>query len=118
TVCIFKEFNPDAIISGMALGYDQIGAVIAIRMGIPVIAALPFKGQEKSWPEKSQKTYHKILNKCEEVNIVSDGGYEPKKMYLRNEYIVNNCDMLIACWDGSKSGTGSCIDYALKVHRE
>lgn len=55
-----KKLNPDKVISGMALGVDQIAAYIAYKLKIPFIAAVPFEGQEKAWPFKSQHIY-KIL---------------------------------------------------------
>ena len=58
---ILKELKPDRCISGMALGYDSYAASVCIKLGIPFIAAVPFLGQEKMWPEKSQKAYFKLL---------------------------------------------------------
>lgn len=40
------------------------------------------------------------------------GGYAPAKMQIRNEYMVENCDLLIAVWDKSDGGTANCVKYA------
>lgn len=114
----FKDLNPKYIITGMALGTDQLAAVIAIRLGISFVAAVPFKDQEKAWPEKSQKQYNKILNKAKDIIIVSEGDYASWKLQKRNEYIVDNCDILLAVYSGSKSGTGNCVDYAVKKYKK
>jgi uncharacterized phage-like protein YoqJ len=100
------------LITGMALGIDTLFAKIAIEYKIPFIAAIPFKGQESMWPIKSAVLYHILLTKAKEIVIVSEGGYSVTKMQLRNEWMVDNCDLLIAIWDGSAGGTANCIKYA------
>lgn len=115
---ILLQYKPDKVISGMALGFDSYLANVAIKLGIPVIAAVPFVGQEKFWPEKSQRMYNKLLNKCSEVIIVSEGGYSAHKMQLRNIFMVNKCDILIACHDDSKGGTFNCIKYAESINKQ
>lgn len=108
------ELKPNKCISGMALGYDSYAANICIKLDIPFIAAIPFEGQEKMWPDKSKKTYYKLLEKASEKIVVCEGGYSAHKMQVRNEWMVNHCDLLLACWDGSKGGTSNCVDYAMK----
>jgi len=110
-----KTLKPDKIISGMALGADTAGAAAAIKMGIPLAAYVPFIGQEKLWPQKSQDTFNKILDKASEVVIVSEGGYSPAKMQIRNIKMTDDCDVLLALWNGSSGGTANCVKYAEKV---
>lgn len=112
---ILLQLKPDKCISGLALGYDQYAMSVCLKLGIPVLAAVPFLGQEKAWPEASQKSYRRLLAKAAEVVIVSEGGYAPWKMQTRNEWMVNNCDLLLCCWDGSRGGTGNCVVYAEKI---
>ena len=39
-------------------------------------------------------------------------------MQKRNEYMVDNCDLLIACWSGvKKGGTYNCVKYAIKNNK-
>ena len=113
-----KELAPDKAISGMALGVDQYAANVCIKLKIPFIAAIPFLGQEKAWPEKSQKAYHALLSKADEKIIVCDGGYMAYKMQIRNEWMVDHCDKLIAVWDQSPGGTANCIKYAQSINKE
>jgi uncharacterized phage-like protein YoqJ len=112
------ELKPDEAISGMALGVDSWAANICYKLGIPFVAAIPFVGQEKIWPEQSQKTYHKLLKLAKEVVIVCEGGYEPVKMQRRNEWMCNRCDTLIAVYNGDKTGgTANCINYAKSINK-
>lgn len=106
------NLKPSKVISGMALGIDQWAAFIAFKLKIPFDAAIPFLGQEKAWPKESQKIYHLLLKQAANQIIVSPGDYSAAKMQIRNEWMVKNCDTLIAIYDGSEGGTGNCIKYA------
>lgn len=109
-----EDLKPELVISGMALGYDQDLAQVSVEMGLPFVAALPFIGQESQWPKSSQDYYFWLLERAEDVIVVTGGGYSAYKMQVRNEFMVNNCDILLACWDGSDGGTGNCVKYARK----
>jgi uncharacterized phage-like protein YoqJ len=120
----FETRKPDAVISGMAQGTDQIAADIALGMGIPVIAAIPFKTQSSTWSKKAKERYETLLNAplTTVVNVDEVLGKEhvhyATKMQLRNEWIVDNCDGLIAVWNKQKDGgTYHCLCYARKRRR-
>ena len=55
-------------------------AQAAIKLDIPLIAAIPFAGQERSWPVKFQERYKKLLNLAEQTIIVNTGGYSRENM--------------------------------------
>jgi uncharacterized phage-like protein YoqJ len=106
-----KHFQPTAVISGMALGWNWALAEGALALGIPLIAAVPFAGQEKRWQPAAQARYHQILTQaC--VEIVSPGGYSTRAMQVRNIWMVNRCHLLLALWNGTSGGTANCLDYA------
>ena len=48
-VTAIEKYKHDLIISGMDLGWDTGLPLGAIRFSIPIIAAVPFEGQESSW---------------------------------------------------------------------
>lgn len=110
--------KPSHAISGMALGVDQWAAEICIRMKIPFTAALPFAGQQLAWPPSSQNHFFNLLQQADRTIYVSPPGYEPAKMQRRNEWMVDNCDVLIAVWDGTPGGTGNCVAYAASKGKE
>lgn len=115
---ILLKLKPEKVISGMALGFDMWLANVAYKLGIPFLAAIPFEGQEKAWPASSQKTYHALLNKAVEKVIVCEGGYSSYKMQIRNEWMVDHCDTLIAVWDETPGGTGNCVKYAQSIEKK
>lgn len=99
-------------ITGMALGIDQLYAVLCTALSIPFIAAIPFPSQPMMWPIKSRNIYYGLLAKAKEKVYVSDDPFHPAKMQKRNEWMVDNCDLLIAVWDKSPGGTANCVKYA------
>jgi uncharacterized phage-like protein YoqJ len=106
------------LISGMALGVDMIWAELAIANNIPFIAAIPCQGQHSVWPQKSKERYLDLIDHplCTKMYI-SIGEYSPQKMQLRNKWMVDNCNLLVAVWDGTTGGTKNCYNYAISVNK-
>ena len=113
-----SEVQPRGVISGLALGWDTAWAIAAIRCGVSFTAAVPFKGQELRWPDAAQRRYRELLVAAEDVAVVSKGGYSSAAMHIRNRWMVDRCDAVVALWDGSGGGTGSCIVYANSIGRQ
>lgn len=109
---IIKEKNPSYLISGLALGIDSLWAEIALEMKIPLIAAVPCLDQDKLWREGSKEKYRNYLQSAAYVKYVTKEPYSYVSMQKRNEWMVDNCDLLIAVWDGTSGGTGNCVKYA------
>jgi uncharacterized phage-like protein YoqJ len=113
-LCVaLRYLKPTQAISGMALGVDQWAASCCTYLRIPWHAYVPFKGQERRWPPESQATYHRVLTYASEIRIVCGPEVDPiRAMQIRNEAMVDACDLLIAVWDGTKGGTANCVRYA------
>lgn len=112
-LAVLRELKPTKAISGMALGVDQWAARCCNHLGIPWIAAIPFYGQETVWPMRSQVEYRSLIRTAQETKVVCHSVLEPwRAMQLRNEWMVDNCDILIAVWDGTPGGTANCVKYA------
>ena len=107
-----EEHKPSRVISGMALGWDQALGWAAVDLSIPLTAAIPFEGQETMWPAESRRKWANLLSLADQVEIVCEGAYSPAKMQLRNEWMVDNADKVLALWDGTSGGTANCIGYA------
>lgn len=105
------------VISGGALGWDQALARAAYTAGIRFAMYLPFEGFDIKWP-KDSRGYLEWLCKCaDEVKYICEPGYNPYKMQLRNEAMVNDADVVLALWNGTTGGTANCLRYAEKVSK-
>lgn len=105
--------RPSKVISGMATGWDQAVAGACIVLGIPFIAAIPFEGQERRWPDEAQALYRWTLEQSEHVEIVSPFP-GVRAMQIRNEWMVDRATRMVALHDGSWGGTFNCVEYAGK----
>jgi uncharacterized phage-like protein YoqJ len=121
TITWLRLWKPEKAISGMAIGFDQLAARACIYLGIPLVAALPAKGQPERWPEAMQKLYYKILDRAAEIVYIDTvPGYNSgrnfiEKLFIRNRWIVDKSDRILAYYDGShKGGTFHTISYAEK----
>jgi len=116
---IFKSLTNDQLVlnSGMALGWDTYAVAAAMMENIPFRAIIPFKGQEQIWPEPSQRIYQNALTYAQEVKVCSEivtNDYMVIKqlLYDRDQVIVNESDLMVGCWNGTKGGTAHTIKLA------
>ena len=121
---LYKHFDVclDKAIIGMAQGWDLTIAQACFLLNIPYIAVVPFPGQELVWPdEKVRSLYRSILDTAQQVVYVSQstGGNVARALQLRNQWIVDHSEKLIALWDGIESGgTWNCVKYSRRRNVE
>ena len=84
-IASYLPFVPEMIVSGGAKGADTYAREYAMNNDIPLIEFLP--------------DYRK---------------YGRKAPLMRDLQNVDNCDSLLAFWDGKSRGTKFTIDYAMK----
>lgn len=110
-------------ITGMAIGADQLFAKAVLKLyqlSVPynLHAACSFEGQDSKWPQYSKTEFTDILKQCTSVTNVSEPGYAPQKMQIRNQWMVDRCTNVLAIWDGiKKGGTYNCIRSAIKAKK-
>lgn len=130
-----EEFH---FICGGAIGFDQIAFHICNYISkksnkfkdkkFTTEIAVPFEKQYIKWNKKDVDFYLNQLNQADKITYVdkledynkttaNQGDYHPYKMQLRNMYMVDKSDILIACWDGSKGGTYNCVEYASSLKK-
>ena len=115
----FHELKPTVIYTGMAQGTDQWAAWIAIELEIPFVACLPCDEMNRTWPKEATRKFEHILSLAKEVINVSPGPYAPKKMHIRDRFIVENTDIMLAVYDGRKTGgTYSTVRSAEKRSKD
>lgn len=112
---VLRHHQPSTVITGMAQGWDMALAQAAVNLGIPFHAYIPFVGQELVWPANTRSYYRALLRLAQHVTIVTDGAYSKLAMQKRNQAMVDNCELLLALYNGSKGGTENCLVYAMLV---
>lgn len=109
-------------ILGMARGVDIWAAEIVLNLrkknkDLHLICASPYEEFEARWSQDWQKQYRKIIKKADYVKYVSPE-YSLACFQIRNEYMVNHSNLLIAVYNGEVGGTRNTLNYAKKNYIE
>jgi uncharacterized phage-like protein YoqJ len=128
-----KGQNNMAIV-GMAQGWDMAVAQACYSLKVPYTAAIPFPGQEYVWPDPEVRSLYTTLveNAQRTVYIHNERVSYARmgRMYeifqLRNQWIVDHSDKMIALYDGDidstgpriRGGTANCLRYAIRRNKE
>ena len=106
--------------TGCALGSDSAMAVSCVDLSIPIISCVPFVGYESRWfNPKDVERFNYLLDFSKDVVFVDEElKLSPKisknaKNIIRDKYMVDNSELLIAMYDGNpEGGTYKTITYA------
>lgn len=96
------ESEISLIVSGGAVGIDQLGEIYARNRNIPVHRFIP------NWNDISDKPKSQIRYSKNKRPYWMLAGYK------RNEDMAEFSDALIAVWDGKSKGTKHMIDTAVR----
>ena len=118
---LIGERNVRHFISGMALGVDTWAAGIVLQLreiypDVTLECAVPCKGQEKRWSKADRAVYADILARADRVTVLQES-YTPFCMQLRDAYMVDRADLVLAVWNGGKGGTAYTVSCARKRGR-
>ncbi len=110
------ERGVDTFLSGGALGYDQISALIIIAKrnagaNIKLILVLPCKDQDKYWSEKEKTQYQEVLNGADEI-IYTSQEYTDDCMKIRNKKLVEMADVCLCALKRQRTGTAQTVRFA------
>jgi uncharacterized phage-like protein YoqJ len=112
------ELSPDAVITGMASGFDLYLGSEALDMGIETWAARPWAGHTPRRSEDAQ--YARIVAEATKVIDVNVSAvYLGPWMYQdRNVWMVDHANNMLAYWSGKKKGgTYNCLKYMSSVNK-
>jgi len=133
---VIPQRHIDTLYFGGALGIDQMTFEMVKKYqennyyDLQIILAIPFKNQPSKWHGHSDvKRYNSQIRLADKIIYVDEiegykfdkvavGEYHPYKLQLRNQYMVDNSDIVLAIWNGSSGGTANCIKYAQKMGKK
>lgn len=101
---------------GMAIGCDMYfaEAVTELRRrheDVVLEAVIPCGSQPDRWNLGQRQRYNALLDESDKVTLLQTV-YTPDCMQKRNQYMVDNSSLLLACYNGRPGGTMSTILYA------
>ena len=90
--------NIEAAISGMAAGWDTIFARACLYYNIPLHCYVPYEGQKPT-----SEFFDEILSRASLIKVCADK-YHSRCFLDRDDKMVEDSNVIIACWDGRKKG--------------
>ena len=104
---------------GGALGFDTVAAreVIKFRMthrDVRLILVLPCLNQDARWNEIQKNSYSFTIEEADEVIYTSES-YTRSCMAIRNRYLAESCDILIAYAGRETGGSAQTVRMAQKL---
>ncbi|MBT1177273.1 hypothetical protein [Bifidobacterium callimiconis] len=113
--------RPVVGLSSLAVGADQLFAAEILRTGHTLKAILPSRRYERTFDKDGLKSFEALVGKARQV--VTLGYAEPCEdaYLLAGKRVVDDCDLLVAFWDGQpadgKGGTADAVAYAREIGR-
>ncbi len=105
-------------ITGMAMGTDIWAAEIVLERkktngDLRLICALPHPNFESRRSITEKMRFNKIIKKADLVKEINNH-YFTGCYQVRNEWMVDRSNLVIAVFNGQKSGTKNTVDYAFR----
>lgn len=104
------------MVSGGAQGMDIMAAetVLELKKVYPEVTlelAIPYEAQAAKWSAAYQTRWQRCVDAADMLTIISHT-YTKNCLFARNRYLVQQTDLLLACYDGQEGGTKNTVDYA------
>lgn len=108
-------------ICGGGLGVDMYASniIIDLKSEYPYISlhlALPCHNHTKLWKKEQTLAFKKIMSLSDKIIYVSEKDYFEGCMIIRNKYMIDNSNLLVAAFNGSPGGTKQTLEYAKKSY--
>lgn len=104
------------VVSSLAEGADQLVASIAVELGVPLDAVIPFEGYRDSLEPAFRPELDRLLAAADTVVTARDAEPGGDAYLAAGLEVVRRSDHLVAIWDGEQSrgtgGTGDVVDAA------
>ncbi|WP_338675665.1 hypothetical protein V1460_23900 [Streptomyces sp. SCSIO 30461] len=107
-------------LSSLAVGADQIFADIALECGAALTVVIPSGNYEEDFDQPEELARFRSLRSLasQEIRMAFDQSTD-EAYYAAGAFIADNCDRLLAVWDGLPArgvgGTGDIVRYARRT---
>lgn len=122
-IFLIESDGVTTFISGMAMGADIDIAETVLQLkstlypNIRLECAVPFHNHGAHFPPSWKARHDRILQKADSITVLGEE-YNKQCYHIRNRYMVDNCDILFAVWNGRQTGgTAYTMKYAYKLHK-
>ena len=120
SVSRYVDSGYDAFICGATQGMGMVlGEIIAAIKGpgcagLKLICVIPYREQARKWDDVWRLRYRYLLRDSDRIIQVCDE-YQARCYQKQSRYIIDQCDALLAVYDGKGKGrTSYAVEYAKK----
>lgn len=111
----------DTFFCGMAEGFDLIALEclkdLKSKYHIYIEACIPYEGQELHFPPAERKKYRELLLWCDRRTVLFPS-YRNGCFLIRNRYMVDCADFLLAYCKKTSGGSAYTVNYAKDQGKE
>ncbi|NMO15139.1 DUF1273 family protein [Pyxidicoccus fallax] len=111
-----QRSQPGEVICGMAPGWDLAMAEAALDERVPLVAALAWPDQGHNWPEDARRHLRALLERAATVHVAFPKR-TPDMWTLRDRWVLERGDHVVALWSGEDGGTARAVAHARELGR-
>ncbi len=111
-----QRVQPGEVICGMAPGWDLAMAEAALDEKVPLVAALAWPDQGRTWPDDAYGHLQALLERAAHVHVAFHGR-APDMWTRRDRWVISRGDHVVALWSGVEGGTARAIGFAHQLCR-
>jgi hypothetical protein len=106
------EMHADlVVVSGLRLGAEMLGAEVAVRLDVPLVAVLPYPDPDSVWPAASRRRFRDLLDRSRQVVVLQKKAPDSKQkagaaLARRDGWLARNVDEAVLVWDGRDAALG------------
>lgn len=121
-VSLYRQHDVRVFYSGCALGVDQWGASIILKLrergfsDMRLVCAAPFPHFVYRWTADQRKDLRRIWDAADQKGFVSSA-YHPQAYAQRNRFMVDRAHFLVAVCGTEKGGAMQTVGYAGQAGR-
>jgi uncharacterized phage-like protein YoqJ len=119
-----------AVVSGLRLGAEQIGAEAAVALELPLVVVLPYPEADKPWPAASRTRFAELVASADVAVTLETKAPATKQLAgaalaRRDAWLAKQVDSAVVVWDQEDDAVGRLVrsledhlgaDQVLLVH--
>ncbi len=106
--------GPLAVVSGLRLGAEQLGAEAALALDLPLVAVLPFPEPDKPWPAEARARFAELVDAAEVALTLEKRSPGSKQLAgaalaRRDAWLARQVDAAVVVWDHDDESVGRLV---------
>jgi ribonuclease HI/uncharacterized phage-like protein YoqJ len=106
--------GPLAVVSGLRLGAEQLGAEAALALELPLVVVLPYPEADKPWPQDARARFAELVDAAEVAFTLESKAPATKQLAgaalaRRDAWLAKQVDSAVVVWDQDDADVGRLV---------